>query len=112
MKRNEIRGARYYEFFESLGNRLSGNICRRIGGTTQDQSLWGKSCGGCHFEQYMIWKKQARRDLDALSESYKTDPNCIKCHTTGWNAIRCKDSSTPTWPESPVRLSRTGQRAR
>lgn len=64
----------------------------------KDQTYVGaKSCGGCHFEQYMIWKKCKHAvTLDTLPEKYKTDPKCLACHTTGYGtASGYKDSSTP-----------------
>lgn len=44
-----------------------------------------KSCSACHFEQYGVWKQDKHvKAFEILPEKYKTDPACLKCHTTGY----------------------------
>jgi hypothetical protein len=44
-----------------------------------------KKCAACHFEQYMAWKKDKHsKSFDLLTDQYKADPKCLKCHTTGY----------------------------
>jgi hypothetical protein len=63
-----------------------------------DQTYTGaKQCGACHFKQYMAWKKtkHAKDAFDSLPEKYKADPECIKCHATGYGAATgFKDAAT------------------
>lgn len=64
------------------------------------QSYTGaKQCSSCHFKQYMAWKKSkhAKDAWDAMPEKYRTDPECLKCHATGFGqATGFKDAaSTP-----------------
>ena len=43
-----------------------------------------KNCSACHFEQFVIWKKDKHtKAFEILPEKYKTDAACLKCHTTG-----------------------------
>lgn len=58
-----------------------------------------KQCSSCHFKQYMTWKK-TKHATDAWGKvpaKYQADPECIKCHTTGYGqATGFKDfASTP-----------------
>ncbi len=44
-----------------------------------------KKCAACHFQQYMSWKKTKHAGTFlVLPEKYKKDPQCLKCHTTGY----------------------------
>ncbi len=45
-----------------------------------------KQCSACHFKQYMAWKKtkHAKEAWESVPAKYKADPECIKCHTTGY----------------------------
>ncbi len=58
-----------------------------------------KQCSACHFKQYMSWKKtkHAKEAWDSVPAKYRTDPNCINCHSTGFGqATGFKDeTSTP-----------------
>lgn len=64
-----------------------------------DQTYTGaKQCSSCHFKQYMSWKKtkHAKEAFESVPAKYKADPECIKCHTTGYGApTGYKDASTP-----------------
>lgn len=65
-----------------------------------DQTYTGtKQCSSCHFKQYMSWKK-TKHATDAFAKlpaKYKTDANCVNCHSTGYGAATgFKDeASTP-----------------
>lgn len=58
-----------------------------------------KQCSSCHFKQYMAWKKSkhAKDAWDSVPEKYRADPECVKCHATGFGqATGFKDvASTP-----------------
>jgi hypothetical protein len=44
-------------------------------------------CSSCHFDKFQDWKKQQDKHakaFDILPAAYQTDPNCLKCHTTGF----------------------------
>ena len=45
-----------------------------------------KRCSSCHFKQYMIWKKtkHATDAWDKVPAKYQKDPECLKCHVTGY----------------------------
>jgi len=51
-----------------------------------DQDYTGsKRCASCHFEQFMAWKKTKHAEaFKNMPDKYKTDPACLKCHTTGY----------------------------
>jgi hypothetical protein len=77
---------------------LAAVCCIAIGAPATPQEYCGaKKCGGCHFEQYMIWKKSKHAvTLETLPDKYKTDANCLKCHTTGFGTpTGYKDATTP-----------------
>ncbi|HVX15458.1 MAG TPA: multiheme c-type cytochrome [Pirellulales bacterium] len=48
-----------------------------------------KSCAGCHQNEYDIWKKTphalATETLLHAKPPRQFDPECISCHSTGWN---------------------------
>jgi hypothetical protein len=45
-----------------------------------------KQCASCHFKQFMAWKKtkHAKEAWESVPEKYRTNPDCINCHTTGF----------------------------
>jgi hypothetical protein len=53
----------------------------------KDQTYTGaKRCSSCHFKEYMVWKK-SKHATDAwtkVSAKYQKDPECLKCHVTGY----------------------------
>jgi hypothetical protein len=59
-----------------------------------------KKCSACHFKQYMAWKKtkHGKEAWESVPEKYRADPECVKCHATGFGqATGFKDAaSTPT----------------
>jgi hypothetical protein len=53
----------------------------------QGQSYVGtKRCSSCHFKQYTAWKK-TKHCTEAWAKvptKYRRDPECVKCHVTGY----------------------------
>jgi hypothetical protein len=45
-----------------------------------------KKCAACHLKQYQAWKKtkHAKEAWDSVPAKYRTDANCINCHSTGY----------------------------
>jgi hypothetical protein len=44
-------------------------------------------CASCHFDKFQDWRKQQdkhARAFDALPLASRQDPECLKCHTTGY----------------------------
>jgi len=42
-------------------------------------------CRKCHLKEYRSWQKTPHvKSLDVLSDSERQDPECLKCHTTGY----------------------------
>lgn len=55
-----------------------------------------KKCASCHFKQFVAWKKTGHaKALDLLTAKYEKDPECLKCHSTGYGeATGFKDMAT------------------
>jgi mono/diheme cytochrome c family protein len=57
-----------------------------------------KQCSSCHFKQFMSWKKSKhgiKAGWDTMPEKYRTDAECVKCHTTGYGqATGFKDAAS------------------
>lgn len=53
-------------------------------------------CAACHFNQYLVWQKTKHAEgFKILPDKYKTNADCLKCHTTGHGeASGYKDAST------------------
>jgi hypothetical protein len=69
-------------------------------GVPEGQTYTGaKRCASCHLKQFMNWKKtkHAKEAWESVAAKYRADPECIKCHTTGYGAATgFKDeASTP-----------------
>jgi hypothetical protein len=47
-----------------------------------------KRCSSCHFKQYTVWKKSkhAKEAWESVPKKYQADPECLKCHVTGYGA--------------------------
>ena len=64
----------------------------------EDQTYVGvKKCAACHFDQFLDWKttKHAKA-FEILPAKYKTNADCLKCHTTGYGEEGgYKDKTTP-----------------
>jgi hypothetical protein len=45
-----------------------------------------KACSACHFKQFMSWKKtkHAKDAWEKVPGKYRTTPECLKCHATGY----------------------------
>lgn len=44
-----------------------------------------KKCRGCHLNEHKTWKKSKHsKTFEALEGPEKKDPDCLKCHTTGF----------------------------
>jgi len=44
-----------------------------------------KLCSSCHFDQNLTWRKSKHsKGFEVLSEKYRSDKSCLKCHTTGF----------------------------
>ncbi|HLN32556.1 MAG TPA: cytochrome c family protein [Gemmataceae bacterium] len=44
-----------------------------------------KVCSSCHFDQSLTWRKTKHaKGFEVLTEKYRTDKSCLKCHTTGF----------------------------
>ena len=64
----------------------------------KDQKYVGKNtCAACHYSKYRTWKHEKHaKGFDILPKKYRTDPECLVCHTTGFGEpTGYKDASTP-----------------
>jgi Cytochrome c554 and c-prime len=47
-----------------------------------------KRCAGCHFKEFMAWKKtphsKAYENMAKGAPKYAADPECLKCHITAY----------------------------
>ena len=44
-------------------------------------------CAACHFKEYMTWKKTKHPTaFTEMPVKYHADPQCLKCHVTGYEA--------------------------
>jgi hypothetical protein len=45
-----------------------------------------KACSACHFKQFTSWKKtkHSKDAWESVPAKYQADPECVKCHTTGY----------------------------
>jgi hypothetical protein len=48
--------------------------------------IGSKACSACHFKQYTSWKKtkHAKEAWESVPAKYQADPECVKCHATGY----------------------------
>jgi hypothetical protein len=48
--------------------------------------IGSKACSACHFKQYTSWKKtkHAKEAWESVPAKYQADPECLKCHATGY----------------------------
>jgi hypothetical protein len=63
-----------------------------------DQTYTGaKRCSSCHFKQYMTWKKtkHAKEAWESVPAKYQSDPECLKCHVTGYGVAGGYVAGTP-----------------
>jgi hypothetical protein len=44
-----------------------------------------KECAACHFDQFMKWRQTPHaKAFEIMPAKYRTDANCLKCHSTGF----------------------------
>ncbi len=86
---------------------LAGSVVCCAGSAARAQTKGGlefvgtTKCAACHFNQYKTWKSTAHgRAFEILPTKYQRDPNCLKCHTTGFGR--------PTTLEQPTAVYVTG----
>jgi hypothetical protein len=48
--------------------------------------IGSKACSACHFKQFTSWKKtkHAKEAWESMAAKYQTNPDCLKCHATGY----------------------------
>ena len=47
--------------------------------------IGSKKCRSCHLKQHKAWRTTKHyKTFDRLEDADKKDPNCLKCHTTGY----------------------------
>jgi hypothetical protein len=47
-----------------------------------------KTCGGCHYDQYLHWQTETHADLFAMVPAkYQSDPSCVLCHQSAGFAV-------------------------
>jgi len=57
-----------------------------------------KRCAACHFDEFELWKTlpHAREAFPKLPAKYRDDPDCLKCHVTGYGQPTGFDSVKTT----------------
>lgn len=59
------------------------------------------TCGECHTAAYAVWEKSkhahATESLARLDPPRLVDPECVSCHTTGWNPQEYFPYTTGFW---------------
>ena len=71
--------------FNLIENRAATLAQKPLEKPPEDQTYIGvKKCAACHFDQFLDWKttKHAKA-FDILPAKYKTNADCLNCHTTG-----------------------------
>jgi hypothetical protein len=66
---------------------LGGTLAMVLGaGPPTDAKYVGpKKCKACHFELHKVWAESKHgKNYSVLQGSEKTNPECLKCHTTGY----------------------------
>ncbi len=63
-----------------------GSVIVYAAGTPKDAKYVGsKSCRSCHLKEHKTWKKTRHYKTFKQLEGPETkDPDCLKCHTTGY----------------------------
>lgn len=78
------------EGFEGLGLRPTAHPLAKSPGDPLAAYAGSQSCRECHPTAYGIWSKSphahATETLAKLDPPRQFDPECISCHSTGWNA--------------------------
>lgn len=69
---------------------MAGVICTALvaiaGGPPNDAKYIGSDkCKICHLKEYKTWSKTKHaKNFDALQGDEQKNPDCLKCHTTGY----------------------------
>lgn len=51
----------------------------------EESYLGGEMCTTCHFKQFKTWSKTKHAaSFEELKEKERSDPKCVKCHTTAF----------------------------
>ena len=65
-------------------NKLVSSGTKSFASTSQTRYMPGysvKTCGSCHYDQYLQWRSEKHATLAAsLPIKHETDQNCTKCH--------------------------------
>lgn len=69
--------------------------CQRLG-----DHVGALRCRGCHEAEYKVWAKSAhRRAFQTLPEKERSNPMCLRCHTTGkqthLQGVQCESCHGP-----------------
>ena len=95
------------DFHRASGIGHQGEITTAVQGGSAEPAppagqtyIGSKACSACHYKQYTSWKKtkHAKEAWESVPAKYQTDPDCLKCHATGYGQPSgFKDAkSTPT----------------
>jgi len=63
-----------------------GTVIIRAGGTPKDSKYVGsKNCRSCHTKEHKMWRKTKHyKTFGQLEGDEQKDPDCLKCHATGY----------------------------
>lgn len=83
------QGQLQQEGFEGLGLRPAPHPANETAGDLRGQFAGSHACQECHPTAYGIWSKSAHshatETLTKLDPPRQFDPECLSCHSTGWN---------------------------
>lgn len=76
--------------WEGLGLRTAQHPRTRKPGDAEGQFVGAERCGTCHKQAHAKWREtkhaHATETLTKLTPARHFDPECISCHSVGWNA--------------------------
>lgn len=83
MRRMNFLGAAVVVLLVSVG---IGTLVAYAAGPPDDAKYIGTSkCRMCHMKQHKVWKKTKHAtNFDSLQGDEQKNPDCLKCHTTGF----------------------------
>ena len=69
-----------------MGLGIAGGMMALGGGAPADAKFVGSAkCRSCHLKEYMSWRKTKHAKVyEQLQGDEKKNPECLKCHTTGY----------------------------
>jgi hypothetical protein len=84
---------------------IGGSLIAIAGGTPADATYIGTDkCKACHLKQYKTWGMEKHaKNFAVLLEPERKDPECLKCHSTGYG----KPTGFTSIDETPA-LANTG----